>query len=381
MRLPVRKSYVIGAALAALALGAQAQAADPVVLKVYTSYDKTRTAVTPVLDDYFKQFEALNPGIKIEDLGAVPAEGKLVSMISAGEAPDIVQVSMSNTIDFARAGLLSPVPEDIAGAVQRDYFPIAVQGVTYQGRLIGLPMESMDTALLYNRDLLDAAGVGDVPTNWSDFAALGRKISQYDPSGKLVQPAVITYPPGWSLAYMYLSLLKAEGGQLLDGSGKLTLDAPPSYQALRDLTDALAPGSPYMKLDWSAFWDGKAPFALDFPWSWQNLKTKTFKYASTLIPAGSAGFGSSYYNHAWIVFAGSKHPVESWKLLRWLALQKVTNGTTPLGHISSLIGSLPMSRSDINSVYFKDQSAFLDGFLKAMPYATPDAEYMKAGAA
>jgi multiple sugar transport system substrate-binding protein len=80
--------------------------------------------------------------------------------LGAGVADDVFWVNAANFQDYARAGSITPVPDDVLAARGADWAPAAVAQYTLDGRLWGVPqITDPGIGLLYNADLLAAAGL------------------------------------------------------------------------------------------------------------------------------------------------------------------------------------------------------------------------------
>jgi len=347
-------------------LGLAAGAAEPVVLNVYMGWDSSHQ-VNQVINAYIAEYEALHPHVKINNLGRQESADVLLTHIIGGVAPDIVKGGMTMLLTLHMAEALTPVPEHIAQRIKAEFFPVAADAVTIDGRLIAVPMEGNSTALMVNQRILSEKGIGRIPDTWNEFAQLARRLTVYDSQGKIVTPALVEAGQEWSLCYFVLGMFKAEGAGLLDDQGNLTLNTPEARAAVQNLTTALT-GNPYMQLGWGPqgrFKNGEIPFGLAFPW-WLNGVNDISDFRTTLIPAGSQGYGSAFYNHGYAVTKDSKHQEEAWRFLEWLAFNKRGNEGTPLGHMAAKVGVLPITRWDASSVHFASILSAYGGFMDSL---------------
>ena len=72
-----------------------------------------------ILDVYLRQYEELNPHVKVENLGRELDVDKLVTLYLAGELPDVIEIDVKFLADFYRIGMLAPVPDRLAGRLPR----------------------------------------------------------------------------------------------------------------------------------------------------------------------------------------------------------------------------------------------------------------------
>ena len=303
--------------------------AEPVTLRVYIGFDRAQNpAAYDQFEDYLHDYERLHPKLTIENLGKNDDGSKLLTMLMANEAPDVIKAGMDKLLGFYLSGLLDPVPSPLADKVRRAMFPIAVEGSTVEGRLVGIPFENEVSGLVYNTERLAEGGIAAPPTTWDELQLVGQKLARYD-DNKMVVPALAEAGANWSLAFHVIATIYAEGGEFVDQDGLLRWGEPATYEALERYIRALS-GRPYMKLGWDAvgqFAAGNIPMAFGHPYTVQNIPPEAMApFGATLQPKGSVTYGATYYNHLYSVPAGSKHKAESWQLLEWLALPREVEG-------------------------------------------------------
>lgn len=92
-----------------------------------------------------------------------------------GEAPDI---ALLDSADFQYFNALQPfVPLDGEIRELDAYMPAALEPCTIEGRIMGLPCGLNCTALFYNKNMLEAAGI-PVPATWDDLYQAARLMSK-----------------------------------------------------------------------------------------------------------------------------------------------------------------------------------------------------------
>jgi ABC-type glycerol-3-phosphate transport system substrate-binding protein len=357
-------------------------AAQPVELTVYMGYDSASPDAITAVESIIAEYEALNPHVKINNLGRQENADVLLTHIAGGTVPDMVKGGMTMLLTMHMAGVLDPVPAAFADKIRQNFFPVATDSVTFDGKLIAVPMEGNSTALVFNQRLLGEKGIAEIPKTWEQFAQLGRRLTEYESDGKIKTPAVVEPGVDWSLCYIVLGMLKSEGAQILDAEGKLTLNSPEAKRAVQHLTSALSE-KPFMQLGWGGhgrFNQGEIPFGLGLPW-WLNANnvTNITEYRTTLIPAGSMGYGSAFYSHGYAIPKFSQNKEEAWRFLEWLALREKRNEGTPLGQIAAKVGVLPITRSDVASSHFAHTRQYHTGFMESLNYAVHPSTFLQYG--
>ena len=105
-----------------------------------------------------------------------------IAAFRAGEQPHIVQVFEVGTATMMAAqGAVKPVYEVMGNADidwDADAYLPAVKSyyTTPEGQLLSLPFNSSTPVMWYNKDMLDAAGVEEVPQTWDDMFAAAEKL-------------------------------------------------------------------------------------------------------------------------------------------------------------------------------------------------------------
>ena len=362
-----------------LSLAVAAGAQEQVVIRMYAGYANDGTPGFPIIEEYLREYERLNPHVRIENLGREHDPEKLITLFAAGEAPDIIEGGTHHIYDLYSRGLLSPVPDELAAKLRAELYPISTHSLTVDGRLMGVPIENMSTGILYNKRLLGESGIAEPPATVSDFEQIGRLLMRQAADGTILRPGVADPGEGWTLHYHMLAMLRAEGGQVLDADGNLALDSVATRRVFEMFYDWA--GGPartgFLGLGWhwhGQFNVGDVPMMFAFPWFMADLEriyTGEFPgdFGVTTLPRGSAGLGAMHYGHGYGVNRDTKHPDEVWKLLEWLSLHTGAQGVTPLGHLMAAIGSLPLARSDVSSPLFEPNAELYQGFIASLDHA------------
>jgi arabinogalactan oligomer/maltooligosaccharide transport system permease protein len=241
-------------ALCAVSLAAGAASAAPVRLwHAYRDGGQEQTALREVLEGY----QRLHPGVTVELL-AVPFEGyasKLGAAIPAGNGPDLFLDAHERVGDYAQRSLVAAVGDAVPDAERRDYASAALDAVTIDGHLLGLPLSRKCLGLYLNEAL--------VPTDPPDLEAL-----------LALQPRL---PPGTFVlahaagsAYAHAPFLSAFGGAMLGPNDSYGLDSEAGRRSARYVLDlvrrGLVPDEAAGSLVADLFSSGKAAAAIGGPW-------------------------------------------------------------------------------------------------------------------
>ena len=111
-----------------------------------------------VVDD----FEAENPTIDVE-IEAVPFNDLFtqiqVRLGAKSATPDVISVDVPLVAGYGLRQWLLPLDDAFTDAEKADWLDAAVEAGSYKGELLAAPVSTSTQLLIYNQDLLEAAGI------------------------------------------------------------------------------------------------------------------------------------------------------------------------------------------------------------------------------
>lgn len=205
------------ALIIALSTCSFAMAEDQVTL---TLWHRWSGANESILTECCANFEAANPGIKIEIVGKAGEYFELLqSMIAdaaaGNEKPDIF-VGGYNLLNYIAEELEPTVVEDLAAAAGDDVanlyanLPEAILALAeYNDKQVGIPLAISNMIMYLNWDIFEAAGLTeeDIPTTWDEVMEVSAVIAEKTDA----DPIYIQLPDNWG----DLNLVGSAGGSLL----------------------------------------------------------------------------------------------------------------------------------------------------------------------
>ncbi len=255
-------------------------ASGDVVLEVwdYLGQGVSHTAMESVVDAY----ESANPGTTINrtsfaysDLAKAIVQGGV-----GGSVPDVAIVDVVDTQNFASLGLLKDITSS-DGERSDEFFDGPWESTQVDGKTFGLPLNSNNLALYYNKDKFEAANV-EVPATWDELRDTAVTLSAADEYG--ITMSGVKNEQG---TFQYLPFLWQTGGDL----DTFETDGATSLQYLKDLIDDGAMTSSvanYSQEDArTQFVNGKSAMMINGPWELQNLKEAGINYGVAPLPAGA----------------------------------------------------------------------------------------------
>ena len=292
----------------------------------------------PVVWEIKKAFEAENPDIEIL-LEFYPISNywtKLLTMIAADVAPDVIHMSAVNVPDYASMGFLDPLDDYIKrdNLDMSQYYSVVQDSFGHRKKCYGLAWQFGNVGLYYNKDLFDQAGVPypDESWSWTELRAAAKKLTRdIDGDGKTDQFGLLlnNNPEiGWA------NFVLQGGGQVLNADRtRMLMDSPESIETMQFLADmvlkdkvALFDGAGSGKTMNAAQFFESGRVAMQCAGSWEmlrfNQKTK-INYDVTSLPAGPRG------NHGVIangvansLNAKSKVKEAAWKWIKFYSSEK-----------------------------------------------------------
>jgi multiple sugar transport system substrate-binding protein len=280
-----------------------------------------------------KEFMSKNPNIKVNTT-FVPYEA-LEQKILTG-APnggyDVVLIDAPWTAKFAKAGIVQEVTDKLSEADRQDIFAGALDAVSYEGKLYGLPWLNDTKFLFYNKEMLKKAGFSNPPKTWDELMAQAKVIKE---KGIVEYPIVWSWKQAEALSCDFTTLSETFGGKLVR-DGKPTLTDEGNQKALDFMVQSLKDGisnpksTEFLEEDVrGVFSSGKAAFALNWTYMYNLANDKTqSQVAGQVGIAPSPGQGSvvsaSVNGGMGVALAkGSKHPEEAWKYMEYLSSKEV----------------------------------------------------------
>jgi sorbitol/mannitol transport system substrate-binding protein len=257
------------------------------------------------------EFESQNPGIKVNF--QVMEEGDLRSAVTSDVANkagqyDIVTIGAYEVPQWGANGWLTDLTTDLSDAAYdvADILPPVKAALSVDGKQYAVPFYGESSILMYNKEILDAAGV-KMPNNptWQQVAAAAKKVNNADHAGICLRGK-----PGWGDLFAPLTtVVQTFGGAWYDMNWDAKVNAPEFVQAVTFYKDLLATAGE------------KDPVSYSFNECLTALKTGKVAMwydasvaASMLEAADSPVKGKMGYAHAPVVKTKESGWLWSWNL-------------------------------------------------------------------
>jgi ABC-type glycerol-3-phosphate transport system substrate-binding protein len=193
---------------------APAEGAEAVTIRALIRPDEGENVTT-----YATKFEE-ETGIKVQAdfVGWAEIHDKTVTTLAAGGGGyDIVFIPSANAYEFMSTGTFEPI-NDLIPDDQRDQWLEPVLGLyTYEGDLLAMPWYSGGAHLVYNGDMLEAAGVDPATIEtWDDFLVACAAIKESGAADFCFSPSA-KYPGNFN--YNWGTMVQSLGGDFFDEEG------------------------------------------------------------------------------------------------------------------------------------------------------------------
>jgi sorbitol/mannitol transport system substrate-binding protein len=181
------------------------------------------------------EYEKENPGTTVNF--QVMEEGDLRAAVTADVAAgagqyDIVTIGAYETPQWGANGWLVDLTPDLqsdSSYDMNDLLPPVRDVNTYDGKLFAVPFYGESSFLMYNKEVLDKAGVtfSGTPT-WQEVAAAAKKVNSGDMAGICMRGK-----PGWGDLFAPLTtVIQTFGGNWYDDQWNATVDTPEWKEAV-----------------------------------------------------------------------------------------------------------------------------------------------------
>lgn len=166
---------------AATAVTASAADKKEVVIWDYFETDAQKQMMQSLIDEFNAsqdEYEASHVYVPFADY-----EKQLTLGIASGELPDLVILDGCGMESFIQLGLFGDISD--ADINWDEYMEGPMESTMLDGKHYGIPFATNCTALFYNKDLFDAAGIDypDENTTWDEFHEMAKALTKDGVSG------------------------------------------------------------------------------------------------------------------------------------------------------------------------------------------------------
>jgi len=352
-------------------------------IRVFVPTNPINTPIKNGLGD----FEKLT-GIKVnfEDLPENNAREKLTVEFTAGSSTiDVFSSSLhQERLLFAKNGWYAPMNEYLSDPKTvspdfdwpGDFFKGAVDIMTVDGKIIGMP-GNMDTNItFYRKDLLDQAGMKP-PKTMDELEAAAKKFHNPPQMYGFVARGQKT-----SNATQIDPYFRNFGGGYFDKSGTPIMNSPDDIKAVEFYAMMLRKYGPpgVTNFSWpeasALFQQGRVALYTDGagfagPFEDKTKSTVAGKMGYGIFPAGPAGNFPPLFAGSWSIYSKSKNKDAAWFFCQWAANKantlKILQGGTSVARASAWNNPESRSGTSLPPEWFESTFAMLKTSVPGLP--------------
>ncbi len=307
---------------------------DPVKVVLWTSYRGNEKAA---LEEVAKMFGQKHPEIDVQIL-QVPHDAfadKITAAIPRGKGPDVFIFGHDRIGDWVAREALEPLGLWAKEDIRKQYSPKALEALTYEDALYGLPNALKCVTLIYNKKLVKTP-----PKTTDELIKLGKSLT--DPSKNLYG---LVYENG--LNYYNAAWLYGFGGGIFDENDDPILNSAGNVKALGFIhsllrKEKIMPEEITNTLVTALFNKGNAAMIISGPWFLGEIDSK-IDFAVAPLPEISAVKGPAkpfLTVEALIMSAKCKHKKEAFEVIKYFsgpeaALVFALKGNQPVANLSA----------------------------------------------
>lgn len=161
-------------------------------IRVWSGYPELAPFYEHVAEGMKAEYPDLS--VRVEAIALREHEKRLALGLTSGEAAEVIELGTSTATRYLENELFNVAPDDVAAFVQdpANFSEFFRDSASYDGTVYGVPLFRGQSALYYNTDMFEAAGLTEPPTDMAEFTTYAEKLTQRDANGA---PTV----SGWSL--------------------------------------------------------------------------------------------------------------------------------------------------------------------------------------
>jgi multiple sugar transport system substrate-binding protein len=274
----------------------------------------------------------------------------LLFAVADNKQPDVMRMDIVWVPEFAKKEALAEL-SGMPGfdAIKDTFIGSLIQTNMYKGGYYGLPVNANTRAAIYNKNLLEAAGLKGPPSTFEELAEASERLRSVQPQAYGIG---VCCSGGWGMLPYFWSL----GGELTDpayskASGYLNGEG--SRAALTRMKDWMDRGIMSRSIlgevpgTWDGILKGQLMMIDDAHWFHTVNATGTNKelledvviglFPGSAQPSPSTGI-SVIGGENLVLFEGSEHKQEAWDFIRWMTSEEPQRVMAETGLIPTIRG-------------------------------------------
>lgn len=336
LKIPALVLLTIGAAGTLEKISARETRTDRVEVIYWEKWsNEEANAMRDVVDDFNKSQDK----VYVKYLSVSGVDTKTLMATASGVPPDLAGLYDANLAMFADNHAVMPLDDMCkeAGITPDHFIKVYFNICNYRGHIYSLPTTPASTALHYNLDLLEQAGISRPPETTDEMLADSIKLQRKTKDGKSYEVfGFMPAEPGWwNWAWGPLF-----GGKLWDGHKTLTVNSKENIEGLEyvrkysqtfghTMLSTTKSGFGGFGSAQNAFMTGRVAMELQGVWMSNFIKIYNPKLRWAAAPYPYPPNHPEMKNSTLIgldliaIPTGAKHPKEAFEFLKYLMTQPV----------------------------------------------------------
>jgi len=249
---------------------------------VFWGVDKPNL-IQPIIDKY----SSLNSNVKVtyRQIDSDSYEKTLIDALATGQGPDVLMFNNNWLLKHYNKIIPSPDSQFSADLASQLFPTVVSQNLVSGGQVYALPLYIDTLALLYNRNVLDTAGIAVLPKTWDEFQLIVPILKKTNQLNQIVKPAAAIGGSAKSVdnAADLLNEIMAQfaGGpqNLITGDGSVRfsdeeLDAVNFYVGFANPTNPYNTWNDSLAYSLDSFADGSTAMIFNYASVFSKIKSK-----------------------------------------------------------------------------------------------------------
>jgi multiple sugar transport system substrate-binding protein len=268
-------------------------------------------------------------------LGDAGYDAKLLTLIAGGLPPDVFHVTQANFPFYAAKGVIQPLDQFVSedqGFSLEALYKLVVDGMRYDGQLLGLPSDFSTIVMLYNRELFDRCAVPPPQPGWTwdDYVAKSEALTRDTDGDGRADTYGTTNPNAYNRwpAWVWMN-----GGDVYSKDvSRCTMDTPQAIDAMKFYVglsrlrhvapEATATPDIDQVKQQEMFVSGQLGMIAESRYVYKKFlrgNVAKFPIEAAGMPRGRDGQATTFIWGGNCMLKGSRHPRAAWEFIKFIA--------------------------------------------------------------
>ena len=284
------------------------------------------------------KFNQQHSDIKVESLYVGQADQQLPKILAAvvgDSAPDLLWFGPMLTGELIELEAVEPLDSYWNNSIiTPEIDPVLRESMTLENHLWSIPFGTNNVGIFYRPSLFKAAGIKDLPTNWTELRAVAKQLTRDTNGDGKIDKYGMLLPLGkgeWTV-FTWLPFMWGGGGEI--GRGQTTdskivkINNSGAIAALELWHNLIKDGSailssPERGYELDGFMSGKVAMQLTGPWTLGQLASKPdIDYGVMPIPSGVRAATTVGGENLFMMKGHPTHRQAAWQFMEYVLSQE-----------------------------------------------------------